>query len=213
MPVKEAYRKQAATLIKKMEQRQFEAVYCDTKSEAFQKVLDFISIGSSVTCGGSATIKELGLKEFLLSDEGKNYHYINRDLAKDLQSKREVFSKAVLADYYLMSTNAITEKGELVNIDGDGNRVACLNYGPENVIVIASMNKVVKDVEMAIERVRNIAAPANAIRLNCETACSKTGFCGDCLMPDCICSQILVTRFSRIKNRIKVILVGESLGF
>ena len=118
-----------------------------------------------------------------------------------------------MADYFLMSTNAITMDGELVNIDGRSNRVSCLCWGPQNVIIIAGMNKVALDVESALKRVRNFAAPPNAVRLNKNTPCAQTGKCADCYSPDCICSQIVITRRSSTPNRIKVILVGEELGY
>ena len=143
----------------------------------------------------------------------KNYDLIDRDTAKTPEEAREMYAKQVMADYYLMSTNAITMNGELVNIDGRANRVSCLCWGPQNVIIIAGMNKVATDVEDAIKRVRNIAAPANTVRLNRNTPCAQTGKCGDCYSPDCICSQVLVTRRSSTPNRIKVILVGEELGY
>ena len=118
-----------------------------------------------------------------------------------------------MADYFLMSSNAITLDGELVNIDGHSNRVACLCCGPKNVIVIAGMNKVVSNVEEGVDRVHNFAAPPNTVRLNKNTPCAQTGRCADCYSPDCICSQIVITRRSSIPNRIKVILVGEELGY
>ena len=117
------------------------------------------------------------------------------------------------SDFFLMSTNAITLDGELINIDSRGNRVAFLCYGPENVLIVAGMNKLVTDVESGIKRVRDMAAPPNTVRLDKKTPCSVTGRCGNCLSPDCICSQIVVTRFSNIPKRIKVILVGEELGY
>ena len=203
----------AKQLIKKMEKRQFEACYCATKEEALSKAKDYFFDGCSITCGGSATLKEMGLKQYLETEGGEKYNYINRDLAKSAQEKREVFAKAALADFYLMSSNAVTLDGELINVDGVGNRVAALCFGPANVIVIVSMNKVVKDVEAAIWRTRNIAAPPNALRLNCDTPCASIGSCGNCLKPDCICADIVVTRFSRIPGRVKVILVGEEMGY
>jgi len=120
--------------------------------------------------------------------------------------------EALSCDYYFMSSNAITADGELVNIDGNGNRVAALIYGPENVVIIAGMNKIVKNVEEGISRTRNVASPQNCVRLNKNTPCAVNGVCGNCLS-DTICDQIVITRASRIPQRIKVILVGEELGF
>ncbi|MEG0590187.1 MAG: lactate utilization protein, partial [Lachnospiraceae bacterium] len=116
-------------------------------------------------------------------------------------------------DYFFMSSNAITIDGELVNIDGNGNRVACLIHGPKHVILIVGMNKVVSDVANGMTRIRNMATPANAARLGTKTPCQKTGCCGNCLSPDCMCCEVVITRKSRHEGRIKVILVGEELGY
>lgn len=203
----------AKQLIKKMEKRQFEACYVPTKEAALDKIKSYFFEGCSITCGGSATLKEVGIRKYLETEDQDKYNYINRDLSKTFEEKREHFAKAVMADFFMMSSNAITMDGELVNIDGIGNRVGALCFGPKNVLVIAGMNKVVKDVEEGIWRARNIAAPPNAFRLNCNTPCGELGTCANCLKPDCICADIVVTRFSRIPGRVKVILVGEDLGY
>ena len=157
------------------------------------------------------TLSEIGLIDDL--KESDDYIIYARADAKTLEEKRELFGKIVTSDYYFMSSNAVTMDGELVNIDGTGNRVACLCHGPENVILIVGMNKVVKNVEEAISRVRNIAAPPNAVRLSKNTPCSKIGRCADCQSDDCICCQTVITRRSAVQGRIKVILVGEELGY
>ena len=136
---------------------------------------------------------------------------LDREHKKDYLTSRQV--KAVLSDYYLMSTNAITMDGELINIDGNGNRVACLIHGPKHIIIVAGMNKVVSDVEAGYARVRDIATPANTKRLNKNTPCFHTGRCGDCLSPECICNQVVITRRSGHPGRIKVFLVAEDLGY
>ena len=200
----------ANTLIKNMAKRNMEGYYCATSAEAVEKALSLMPEGSSVTWGGSMSIIECGLMNAIKT--GK-YEIIDRDLAKTPQEVREMYAKQVMADYYLMSTNAITMNGELVNIDGRANRVSCLCWGPQNVIIIAGMNKIATDVEDAIKRARNIAAPANTVRLNRNTPCTQTGKCENCYSPDCICSQFVVTRRSGVPNRIKVILVGEELGY
>ena len=200
----------ANTIIKNMAKRNMEGYYCATSAEAVEKALSLMPEGSSVTWGGSMSIIECGLMDAVKT--GK-YEIIDRDLAKTPQEVREMYAKQVMADYYLMSTNALTMNGELVNIDGRANRVACLCWGPQNVIIIAGMNKVATDVEDAIKRARNIAAPANTVRLNRNTPCTQTGKCENCYSPDCICSQFVVTRRSGVPNRIKVILVGEELGY
>ena len=193
-----------------MAKKNMEGYYCATSAEAVEKALSLMPEGSSITWGGSMSVIECGLMDAI---HQKNYDLIDRDTAKTPEEAREMYAKQVMADYYLMSTNAITMNGELVNIDGRANRVSCLCWGPQNVIIIAGMNKVATDVEDAIKRVRNIAAPANTVRLNRNTPCAQTGKCGDCYSPDCICSQVLVTRRSSTPNRIKVILVGEELGY
>lgn len=200
----------ANTMIKNMAKRNLEGYYCATSAEAVEKALSLMPEGSSVTWGGSMTLTECGLMDALKT---ANYEIIDRDTAKTPEEARVMYSKQVMADYYLMSTNAITVNGELVNIDGRSNRVSCLCWGPQNVIIIAGMNKVTSDVESAVQRVRNFAAPPNCVRLNKNTPCAQTGKCGDCYSSESICSQILVTRRSSTPNRIKVILVGEELGY
>ena len=200
----------ANTIIKNMAKKNLEGYYCATSAEAVEKALSLMPEGSSVTWGGSMTLTECGLMDALKT---ANYEIIDRDTAKTPQEAREMYAKQVMADYYLMSSNAITINGELVNIDGRANRVSCLCWGPENVIIIAGMNKVTADVESAVKRVRTCAAPPNTVRLNRNTPCAQTGKCGECYSPDCICSQIVITRRSSTPNRIKVILVGEELGY
>jgi len=200
----------ANTMIKNMAKKNLEGYYCATSAEAVEKALSLMPEGSSVTWGGSMTLTECGLMDALKT---ANYEIIDRDTAKTPEEARVMYAKQVMADYYLMSTNAITINGELVNIDGRANRVSCLCWGPQNVIVIAGMNKVCSEVESAIQRVRDMAAPPNCVRLNKNTPCAQTGKCGDCYSQESICSQFLVTRRSSTPNRIKVILVGEELGY
>ena len=149
--LQDVYKRQlrAQTIIKGLEKRNMEGVFCETKEDALAKALSYIEEGSSVTWGGSMSISEIGLMDAV---KNGNYEIIDRSVAKNYDEQREIFSKAVLADYYLMSSNAITLDGELINIDGTGNRVACLTYGPKNVIMIVGMNKVVNDVEDGIKR-------------------------------------------------------------
>ena len=136
--------------------------------------------------------------------------YIDRETAAD---KRAAMLAAYDADVYLASANAITEDGILVNIDGNSNRVSAIAYGPRKVLFIVGMNKVCPDLDSALKRARNVAAPVNAQRFGLDTPCSKTGACMDCKSPDSICCQFLVTRFSRHPGRIQVILVNDNLGF
>lgn len=193
-----------------LEKRNFEAYYCSTAAEAREKAISLIPEGSSISWGGSVTIREIGLTKSL--HEG-NYEVIDRDLAKNPQEMYELHRKGLLTDYYLTSTNAISEDGVLVNIDGNANRVAAICFGPKNVIVICGINKVAPTVQDALARARSFAAPVNAMRFTGKTPCTATGSCHNCTSPDCICDQILITRMSKAKNRIKIILVGENLGF
>ncbi len=213
MNIKKAHELQAQTLMKKMSARQFEVSYVETAEDAKEKIISYLTPNCSVAFGGSVTINKTGIKDYLAEEDGKSLHFINRDGAKNPAEKEQLQRDAFSADYFLMSTNAVTRDGELVNIDGVGNRVAALCYGPKNIIIVVSMNKIAKDVDSAIDRVRNYASPPNALRLGIDTVCTKTGFCGNCLKPDCICSQIVVTRFSRTPGRIKVVLVEEPLGY
>lgn len=204
------YENQAATIIKNLEKRNMEGYYCPDGAAAVRTALSLMPEHSVISWGGSMTLSETGLMEQL---QKRDYTLIDRMTAATPEERRELYAKATLADYYLMSTNAITLDGQLVNIDGAGNRVACLIHGPENVIILAGMNKVCPDVESAIRRVKNCATPPNTVRLNCKTPCAVTGICGDCLSPETICCQEVITRYSRIKGRIKVILIGEEYGY
>lgn len=210
LPKETAMENLANTIIQNMKKKNLEGYYCATAKEAVEKALSLMPEGSLVTWGGSETLKECGLMDAI---HEKNYELVDRMSAKSPEEARELYSKQVLCDFFLMSSNAVTMDGELVNIDGHSNRVACLCCGPKNVIVIAGMNKVTPDIESGLKRVRNFAAPPNTVRLNKNTPCAKTGKCADCYSPDCICSQVVITRRSSIPNRIKVILVGESFGY
>lgn len=211
-PREEYHQTISNTLIERMEKRGFEACYCATKEDACQKAISYLQDGSSISWGGSMTIEEIGLMDYLQENK-ENYVLYDRMLATTPEEKKEMFAKIITADNFFMSANAITLDGELVNIDGSGNRVACLCHGPEQVIVIASLNKVVKDEKAAYDRIRNVASPLNAARLHTNTPCHAIGSCSDCKSPDCMCCQLVTTRFNRIKGRIKVILVGEPCGY
>lgn len=209
-PKQTFYENQAKSIIHKLEARKMEGYYCPDKESAKTKVLELIGPNKKVvTYGGSMSLDEVGLKEAV---EEAGHDLLRREKYVTPEEKRECFAKQTLADVFMMSTNAITLDGELVNIDGSGNRVACLSFGPNEVIVVAGMNKVVSNVEEGIARSRNFAAPPNTVRLGCDTPCAKIGQCGNCLN-DTICCQIVVTRASRVPGRIKVILVGEELGY
>ena len=209
-PVQNYYENLAASMIKKMEKRGFEAYYCPDSKSAVEKALSMMKEGSTVTWGGSMTIAESGLVQAL---DPEKYQIIDRDKYTTPEAKKECYRMAFSANYFLMSTNALTADGELVNVDGNGNRVAALAYGPDHVILMVGMNKVEPDLQSAIQRVHATAAPTNALRLGLKTPCALTGSCADCLSPDCICAHTIITRYNRIKGRIKVLLIGESLGY
>ena len=197
----------AQKVIKGLQSRNMNGFYADNKEEALQTALSLIPEGSIVTMGGGMSIHEIGLTKVL--KEG-NYQFIDRD---EWEDKRAAALEAYDADVFLASCNAITEDGILINIDGVANRVSAIAFGPKKVVFIVGMNKVYSDVDGAMKRARNIAAPINAQRFGLSTPCAKTGSCMDCKSPDTICCQFLLTRFSRIKDRIHVILVNEDLGF
>jgi hypothetical protein len=209
---KEIYPKLAASIIQKLEARNMEGVYYPTAEEAKQAILAEMPDGSSVTWGGSMTCVNMGLIDACLKSD--RLRALDRTTAKTPQEKRELYAKQTLCDYFLMSTNAITMDGELVNIDGNGNRVACLIIGPSHVFVICGMNKVAPDLDSAIKRARNMAAVPNVLRVGkTATPCQKTGRCADCLSQESICNQFVITRRSGVKGRIKVFFIGEDLGF
>ena len=197
----------AQTVIKGLTSRNMTGYYAEDKETACRIALSLIPEGSSVTMGGAMSAREIGLVDAL---KGGNYHFIDRDKMAD---KRAAMLAAYDADFFLTSANALTDDGILVNIDGNANRVSAIAQGPKKVIVIAGMNKVCDDLDGAMKRARNVAAPINAQRFGLSTPCSKTGKCFDCKSPDTICCQFLITRFSRHTDRIHVILVNDSLGF
>ena len=209
-PKQLALQSAAESIIKNLEKRNMEGYFFETGAECVKAITDLIEEDSQISWGGSESIKECGLLDALKKG---NYTLIDRLTAKSPEESRELYVKAALSDYYLMSTNAITMDGELINIDGNGNRVACLIHGPKHIIIVAGMNKVVSDVEAGYARVRDIATPANTKRLNKNTPCFHTGRCGDCLSPECICNQVVITRRSGHPGRIKVFLVAEDLGY
>jgi L-lactate utilization protein LutC len=206
----EYYEKTGNKIIKELEKRNAEGFYVQTREEACKKALSLIEEGDKVTFGGSVTLEETGLVDALKKG---NYNLIDRKTAENQEEQVRLVAEGMTAHAFFMSTNAITMEGELVNIDGRGNRVALLAYGPKQVIVIVGMNKVVQNVEEGILRVQNVASPLNTIRLDRDTPCHKTGQCHDCHTTDCICSHIVITRHMMTPNRLKVILVGEDLGY
>lgn len=202
--------KLGAKIVDALKKRHFEAYYCATGEEAKEKALSLIPEGHVVSWGGSETLSQIGLLQEMRSGR---YSVIDRDTARTPEERVDLMRKALLADTFLGSSNAISEDGQLVNIDGNGNRVAAMIYGPTNVILVIGLNKAVATVEDAVRRARHLAAPTNAQRFLPDTPCAYTGTCADCTAQDCICAYISVTRISRPAGKIKVILVGEVLGF
>ncbi|MBQ3281146.1 MAG: lactate utilization protein [Eubacterium sp.] len=197
----------AQKVIKGLESRNMAGYYAGSKEAALKMALDFIPEGSSVTMGGGMSVHEIGLVDALKQG---NFNFIDRD---DYEDKREAMLMAYDANFFLSSANAITEDGVMVNIDGNANRVSAIAQGPKKVLFIVGMNKVCDDLDGAMKRARNVAAPINAQRFGLSTPCAKTGACMDCKSPDTICCQFLITRYSMHKGRISVILVNDELGF
>ena len=197
----------AKTVIASLEKRNMKGYYAESREEALETALGLIPEKSSVTMGGAMSAWEIGLVDAVKNGD---YNFIDRDAIED---KRTAMLAAYDADVFLSGVNAMTDDGILVNIDGNANRVSAIAQGPKKVIFIVGMNKICPDLDSAMKRARNVAAPINAARFNLTTPCSKTGKCFDCLNPDTICCQFLITRFSRHKDRIHVILVNDTLGF
>ena len=210
-PKKQAFKTLANTMISNFKKRGMEAFYCEDSAAAVSLAMEFMKDGGSVGMGGTETVKETGLLDAVKSTD--SLRFIDRSLVVTPEERKAVFLETMGCDYFLMSANAVTIDGELINIDGNSNRVACLCHGPEHVLVLVGMNKIVSDIEEGINRSQNVAAPANAARLGTRTPCAALGHCGDCHSEDCMCCQIVITRHSRHKGRIKVLLIGEELGF
>ena len=200
----------AERMIKHLKRRHMEAFYCPTASEAVQKVSELITDGSSVTWGGSMTLRDMGIPQ-MLRDRG-TLEVLDRDLVSDRDEVVGIYERAFTADYYLSSANAISEDGVIVNIDGNGNRVAAITWGPKKVIFIIGLNKVAQDVDVALARARSTAAPVNASRFDIQTPCQTDGVCHNCNASECICNHIHFLRNSP-RGRHMVVLVGENCGY
>ena len=206
---KAMYDKSGPRIAENLKKRHFEAYYCSSATEAADKVMALIPPEDTVSWGGSMTIKKLGLRE-RIAERGNPV--IDRDKAQSLEEREELMRRALTCDTFLMSANALSMDGQLVNIDGNGNRVAAMIYGPRSVIVVAGMNKAASTLKGAWDRARNTAAPINTQRFGIETPCKVTGQCGDCISEDCVCAYMVTTRICRPPKKIKVVLVGEDLG-
>ena len=207
---KDCYQIWADKIIKAMDARQMRCIYFDKKKDMIEYLKAAVPEDATASWGGSMTLYEAGVIDLLRDGLCK---VIDRDRAATQEEAHRLMHQAFDADYYFLSSNAITLDGKLVNIDGNGNRVAALIYGPKNVIVVAGMNKVVRDENAAMERIKNMAAPMNAMRLSTGAPCTKAGSCMHCTRNTTICCHTVVTRYSRIPGRITVLLVGEELGY
>lgn len=203
------YKAMAPDIISNLEKRGFEAYFCETSQEAADTILSLIPKDNSVSWGGSVTLNEIGIIDKL---KQSGYNIIDRSNAKSNEEAFAVMRQSLLCDTYLSSVNAISEDGVMINIDGTGNRIAAIAFGPKNVIIAVGMNKICKNAELAKIRAREVAAPNNGFRLGLELPCTKTGRCHNCSSPNSMCSQIVEMRRNRVQGRIKVILIGENLG-
>lgn len=205
-----AFETTANTIIKNLKTRNMEGFFFESSADAVCAILKMIPEGSSVTWGGSETFKETGMLSAL---QAGNYDLIDRLTATTPKERRAQYGQMAMSDYFFMSTNAITVNGELVNIDGNSNRVGLLVHGPQHVFILVGMNKIVADVESGIKRIRTVACPANAKRLNKTTPCGVMGKCSECFSDESMCSQIVITRRSGHADRIKVFFIAEELGY
>ena len=200
----------AQTIIKNLKRRHIEGFYCASAQEAVKKVSELIEDGSSVTWGGTMTVRDLGIPDFLR--KRGTLQVLDRDLVKTPEEKRDMYLRAFSADVYLSSANAISEDGVIVNIDGNGNRVAAITWGPKKVIFVIGLNKVAQNVEAALARARSTASPTNAARFDIKTPCQIDGVCHNCNSPESICNYVHFLRNSP-NGRHTVVLVGENLGY
>ena len=203
-------RRLAEKVIKGLASRHMTGYYAETREEALAKALELIPEGASISWGGAKSAGEIGLLDAV---KNGSYTVYDRADAKDEEERKLIVQKAFGCDWFIAGSNAVTEDGILVNLDGNSNRVACIAYGPEHVLMIVGMNKIAKDVDAAIYRVRNEAAPINAQRFPINTPCKVTGSCANCKSADSICCNFLITRLERHPERMHVILVNDELGF
>ncbi len=203
------YRKRGEILVKNLKSRHFDAWYCENREEALSKALELIPQGASVSWGGAMSAQQIGLQDALKTG---NYAVIDRYAGQTQEERDQLTKDAMFCDVYISGANGLSLDGQMVNIDGTGNRVAATIFGPKTVLVIAGMNKVTDDLESALKRARTVAAPMNQQRFQLNNPCTVTGTCADCKSETCICNQIVITRNCRPVGRIKFILVGEDLG-
>ncbi len=218
----ENIRNRIDTVIANLKKNKMDAYYCDTKEDACKLVKTLIQKGNVISSGGSVTLKQTGVYDIITSDD---YNYLDRSTPGITREEvEEVYRKTFSADVFFTSTNAVTENGELYNVDGNSNRVAAILYGPKSVVVICGYNKIVKDIDEAVKRVKTKAAPPNTVRLNIDTYCSKNGecvsmqhenaeLCSGCHSDGRICCNYVVCAQQRHVGRIKVIIIGEEYGY
>ena len=202
--------KLAGRVIKALEKNSMNGLYVQTKEEALKKVMSLIPEGSKVGFGGSLSLHQIGINHVLRTG---NYNFIDRSLPG--LSEEEAYQMrmdSLHADVFLTSTNALTMDGKLVNIDGTGNRVAAISFGPPKVIIVVGINKIVTDLEAAIRRIKDYVTPIHARRRNRSVPCAQTGVCVDCKTPARSCNIVTIIEHQRQKDRITIIIVGEELG-
>ncbi|MBP3304527.1 MAG: lactate utilization protein [Oscillospiraceae bacterium] len=204
------YEKRGQIMVKNLKSRHFDAWYCANREQALKKALELIPEGAVVGWGGATSAQQIGLLDAL---NAGNYRTIDRDKCKTMEEREQAARDCFSADVFLTGANGLSLDGQMVNIDGNGNRVGAIIYGPKAVLVIAGMNKVEDTLEAAINRARTVAAPMNQQRFLLKNPCTVTGTCADCKSESCICNQIVITRHCRPAGRIKFVLVGEELGF
>lgn len=197
--------------IESLKKNNMNGYLANNKEEIVTMIESIIKKEDVVSCGGSMSLFEVGIIDYLREEQ---YNFLDRyEEGLSREEIENIFRQSFFADSYITSTNAITEKGELYNVDGNGNRVAAMLYGPKKVIVVVGVNKIVKDIDEAIRRNREIAAPANAKRLNRKTPCAKVGYCMDCNSNDRICNEYTIIKRQGNKDRVHVIFLNEELGY
>ena len=220
----EILKKRIERTMENLERNNMEAFFVPDKEDVVPRLREMISAGSTVTCGGSVSLYQCGVIDFLRDGP---YCFLDRDregLSKE--DREEIFRQAFSSDVYLCSSNAVTENGELYNVDGNSNRTAAILYGPKSVIMVVGINKIVRNLDEAVLRVKTVSAPSNALRLKCGTFCSEKGYCvsmegkksGGEICSGChadarICCNYVISARQRQRNRIKVLLVGQDLGY
>jgi len=217
----EALKARVETTLKNLKRNRMEAYYVDTKEQACDLVRTLVQPGATVSCGGSVTLKETGVYDIIASGD---YNFLDRSACQTPEETDALYRQVFSADVFFTSANAVTENGELYNVDGNSNRVAAIVFGPKSVICICGVNKLVKNIDEAIRRVKTKAAPPNTVRLGIETPCAKTGkcislkqeapdMCAGCHGDGRICCNYVVSAQQRHVNRIKVIIIGEAYGY